>query len=186
MNDTLISALGVEIFQDTANPIAAKQHYRNVVVIADKSVLRLCELFFGTAAYLHVVIPKQAGQLAVMEAEKKVLEFGAFNRGLIYGVTVSNDLSGFDTDSMDAIVISTDDSATMGSFLTHTARVAKELARVAVVTKENLDETYFGEKAVAGLRRVNDFYCGSIRKVRSAVPVKKKPSRSRRKPVKPQ
>lgn len=184
MNDNLVTALGVEIFQENANPFAARQHFKQVVVVADKDVLTLCELFFGTATYLHLVIPRQAGELAYKEAYKKAVEFGAYNRGLIYGVSIASDLSAFDSNFADGILVSTSSSEVMSSFMGHVGRVAKELSRVVVVTDKDLNEGFFGDKAVAGLKRVENFYCGTVRKVRTSI--KKKPSRSRRKPVKPQ
>lgn len=185
MRDTIVTALGVEIFQDSADPFAAKQHFKHVVVVADKDVLELCESFFRTAAYLHVIIPKQQGTLVCNEAYRKAVEFGAFNRGLLYGVSIAIDLSGIDSDSIDAIVISTDNRQVMDYFTTHAARITKECARVVVVTKEELDEKYFGDRAIAGLRKVENFYCGTVRKIRTTMPAKKKPSKSRRKPIKP-
>lgn len=187
MTDKLVSALGVEIFQEGADPQKARPHFKHVAVVADRDVLALCELFFGTATYLHVVIPSQAGRLATTEAYKKAVEFGAFNRGLIYGVVVTSDLSGIDTDALDGIVISTDKGQIMEAFIGHASRVVKECGRVVVVTSEQLDDKYFGDRAVAGLKKVEDFYCGTVRKTRAKVGVpRRKPSKSRRKPVKRQ
>jgi hypothetical protein len=182
MNDTLVSALGVEIFQDTADPLQAKQHFKHIVVVADKDILPLCEVFFGTATYLHLVIPRQACDLAIREAYKKAIEFGALNRGLIYGVSIGTDLSGFDSNSLDGIVISTENIAVMQDFINHAARVVREAGRIVIVTKSKLDEKWFGDYAVAGLRQVENFYCGTIRKTRAAVAPPKRPSKSRRSP----
>lgn len=185
VTDKIVSAVGVEIFQDTANPYEAKQHYKHVVLVVDKNVLPMCELFFRTAAYLHILIPSQAGKLVTDEAYKKAVEFGAYNRGLIHGVVVASDLSGIDSDSVEAIIIDTENPQIMESYLNHAARIAKECARVAVVTTQILDEKYFGDRAIAGLKKVEDFYCGTVRKTRSKVAnPRRRPSRSRRKPVK--
>ena len=187
MTDTLVTALGVEIFQDSANPVAAKQHFKHVILVADKDVLTLAELFFGTATYLHILIPQQAGKLSTDEAYKKVLEFGAYNRGLVYGVAVTGDLSGLDSDSFDAIVISTNNHTVMESFAAHASRVTKECARVVICTNEILDDKYFGDRAIAGLKKVENFYCGTVRKTRAKILVPKRiSSKTRRKPVKHQ
>ena len=186
MSDTLVRALGVEIFQDTADPLQAKQHFKNIAVVADKDILSLCESFFGTATYLHLVIPKQAGDLVIREAYKKAVEFGAFNRGLIYGIAISLDLSGLDSNALDGIVISTENMAVMQDFINHAARVVREAGRIVVVTKATLDDKWFGDYAVAGLRQVENFYCGTVRKMRMNVPKPRKPSKSRRKPIKAQ
>jgi len=185
MTDKLISAIGVEIFQDSADPMKAKQHFKHVALVADKNILQLCELFFRTATYLHIIIPGQLGQLAIKEAFKKAVEFGAYNRGLIYGVSVTSDLSGVDSDSLDSMVICTDNQQIMESFTQHASRVLKDCGRVAIVTSQQLDEKYFGDRAIAGIKLVEDFYCGTIRKIRAKVASsKKRPSKSRRKPVK--
>lgn len=180
----IVQASGVEPNSGNVEPYGNGARAKELAVVIDcmdtfSSILKSYE---NTSAFLDFYTPKYDIIPRMMDY---AVSSGA--RSLIRRIGAVRDFSGVDTSSYDGVIVASNDKKIFEVFVGDVVRICRELGRIVLVTKLDINATGLGHKGVAGLKHYRDYgyYAATVRKIRATLPQPASAGKRRkRKPVK--
>lgn len=145
-----------------ATPVARK----HALIVGSSHLQSIGALFQNYALEATVLVPSTNPELDREHELEKAISFEESNASFCRGVGVARDLSGFDNDSVDYLIICTPYPHVRDEMLKQAWRVVKEFGKILIFTPTELLPTYLSSFGLASITHfsLEGAYAGTMRK----------------------
>lgn len=164
--DTIIRATAVPRAVVRHDAFATPVERKHALIIGTSHLNSIGALFPNYALDATVIVPANGPALDHEHELERAFSFEDQNPNFCRAVGSARDLSGFDNDSVDYLIICTPYAHIRDEMLKHAWRVVKEFGKVLVFSSTSLLPSYFQDAGIASVTHfeLEGVYAGTLRK----------------------
>ena len=144
MIEAMAKAAAIPKYVESMEPFAEPPKRLHTIIVGSSQLSELSGLFPGYAVEASLIIPST---LTPTDREKEfsnAVDFEDQNPSTCRGAGMARDLSGFDTDSADLLILCTSDPAIRTQFLSQAWRVVKDFGKIIIFSPSELPYSTLG------------------------------------------